>query len=270
MLLKVDAAQLEWRVKVFLSQDKLALREINDGFDLHTDNQQRFELPSRTIAKNWLYRMIFADAFGPNEFRGPAYAYANDADFMHVSTSVGWWEKRVRTFFTEKYTGIYEHGLASIRTAIDCGRITVPSGRFYLFKPYIWNGQMDWPRTHILNYPVQGFSADLMMVARLLIKERLFKLGLGKRALLINTVHDDVELDVDNDPELVYTICMLLEKCFQDIPQEFERRFGVVVNVPMSGEVKMGWTLYEEDMVKFKQQTFQEDWRQLYGKSVSN
>ena len=55
MLLKADAQQLEWRTKVFLSQDPVALREIQNNEDLHSDNQKFFQLPNRTIAKNFLY-----------------------------------------------------------------------------------------------------------------------------------------------------------------------------------------------------------------------
>jgi hypothetical protein len=33
--------------------------------------------------------------------------------------------------------------------------------------------------------------------------------------LLINTVHDDIEADVDNNPDLVYNTCIEMEKAFQ-------------------------------------------------------
>ena len=85
LLLKCDASQLEWRVKVFLAQDKVAMQEIEENLDLHTDNQKVFGLPSRLIAKIFIYRMIFADAFGPNGYDGPAYAYANDNEFSQTS-----------------------------------------------------------------------------------------------------------------------------------------------------------------------------------------
>jgi DNA polymerase I-like protein with 3'-5' exonuclease and polymerase domains len=263
MLLKVDAAQLEWRVKVFLAQDPVGMEEIQKSFPIHDNNKEVFGLPTKTIAKNFLYRMIFTDAFGDNGFDGPAYAYAHDADFAHVSTSQRFWRGVVEKFF-EKYQGVHKHSIALIEEATSTGKIVSPSGAFYLFKPVVtWGGQTDWPRTQILNYIVQGLSAQFVMIARLLLKKRLPELGYSDRALLINTVHDDIETDVDNDPELVYNISMLMEKCFSDIPAEFEKKFGVKVNVPMAGEVKMGWTLYEKEMVKFNKETFQEDWRKL-------
>src|SRR5258706_2521268 len=253
MLLKVDATQLEWRVKVWMAQDKVAMKEIIEQFDIHTDNKNKFGLPTRTIAKNFLYQMIFSDAFGEQGIRGPAYSYAHKADFQEASTSIKYWENVIEKFF-EKYQGIYNHSVELIRTATSTGKIIDPSGRFYTFSPLrTWSGQIDCPRTKILNYPIQGFSAVLVLIARLLLRQRLPNLGFSNRALLINTVHDDVEMDVDNDFELIVSVGQLLEKCFSDINQEFEKKFGVHIGVPMAGEVKVGWTLYEKDMQTLKE-----------------
>lgn len=102
------------------------------------------------------------------------------------------------------------------------------------------------------------------MEARLILAHRLQKRNYGDRVLLMNTVHDSIDLDVDNDPELCYNISILLQECFRDIPLAFKKHFGVDVNVPMAGEVKMGWTAFEDDMLKFKPDTFNNDWSKLY------
>ena len=267
MLLKADASQLEWRSKVFLSQDPIALREINNNEDLHSDNQKFFKLPTRTVAKNFLYRMIFADAFGERGYSSPAYAYANDPDFSHVSASVRYWEEVVGRFF-QKYPTIFDHGVSSIRTASETGLLVNPSGRFYKFAPFQYpSGDWDWPRTNILNYPVQGLAADFMILARKLAWRTIPS---SPEILFISTVHDDIELDVDNDPILCYNICIALEKCFTQIPQEFERLFGVKVNVPLAGEVKLGWTLFEDDMVKFNSKDFDQVWANVLTRRPSS
>ncbi len=263
MLLKVDASALEWRTKVFLAQDRTAIKEINEGLDLHADNQRTLGLPTRTIAKIFLYRAIFADAFGERGFAGPAFAYANDSDFMGTSTSAKFWETVIERLFT-KYEGVYTHSVGLIRTAIETGKIVSPTGRFYDYSP-IPNrkGTKDWPRTQILNHIVQGLAADFVMLARLMAGKRIPALGYGKNVLLINTVHDDLELDVVNDPEICYNVSCELEKCFQDIPIVFEKHYGVNVNVPLAGEVKFGMTLFEDDMVRFNKTTFEKDWTKL-------
>lgn len=240
------------------------MREIIDDLDLHTDNQTVFGLPSRLIAKIFLYRMIFANAFGDRGFRGPAYAYAKDPDFMPTSTSPKFWESVVEKFFG-KYEGVYEHSLACIRTAIETGRLEVPSGRFYEFTQVknSYTGRFEWPLTTILNYPVQGFSADVMKMVRLLLRSRLNAANYQGNVLLINTVHDDIELDVDNNPELVYNISILLESCFKDVDKVFAKNYGFDLNVPMAGEVKYGFSLHESAMVKFKPKTFEEDFTKI-------
>ena len=266
MLLKVDASQLEWRVKVLLANCPVGKKEILSGFDLHTDNQSKFELPSRTLAKIFVYRMIFADAFGDRGFAGPAYAYANDADFQAASKSPKYWENVVTKFF-EKYPAIYEHSRGLIKLAGDTGRLSVPSGRFWTFKlEEKYNGILDLPRTKILNYPVQGFSADLVQVARLNLWKATLELRSKGLVYFINTVHDDIELDVDNSPEVVYTISKEMEKAFFDIPVSFKRMYGSEIDVPMAGEVKYGFTLDEESMKKFKKDTFEQDYKEYLNK----
>ena len=65
MLIQADAKALEWWTAVWLSQDKTGMNEILNGLDLHTENQKAFGLPSRLIAKKYLFRTIY---------RGSAYA----------------------------------------------------------------------------------------------------------------------------------------------------------------------------------------------------
>ena len=249
MLLKADASQLEWRTKVFLSQDPVALREIQNNEDLHSDNQKFFQLPNRTIAKNFLYRMIFADAFGERGYSSPAYAYANDPDFCHVSSSVRYWEEVVGRFF-QKYPTIFNHGVSSIRTASETGLLINPSGRFYKFAPFQYpSGDWDWPRPNILNYPVQGLAADFMILARKIAWRTIPR---SPEILFISTVHDDIELDCANDPVLIAHVGHCLEKAFSSVPAEFERLFGVKVNVPLAAEIKVGMCLHEDSMVSLQ------------------
>jgi DNA polymerase I-like protein with 3'-5' exonuclease and polymerase domains len=59
MLIQCDASSLEIRVAAYLSQDKTLIQEIIDGVDLHTDNQERFGLPGRLIAKILNIRFLY-------------------------------------------------------------------------------------------------------------------------------------------------------------------------------------------------------------------
>lgn len=56
MLVNADVKALEWFVGSWLAQDKVAYEEIFQGKDQHTDNQTKFNLPSRLIAKVFVFR----------------------------------------------------------------------------------------------------------------------------------------------------------------------------------------------------------------------
>jgi len=264
VLIACDATALEWRVKCYLSQDSVGMREINENFPVHDDNQKVFGLPTRTSAKVFLYRLIFSDAFGEKGFKGPAFAYANDADFRGTSTSAKFWEAVIEKFFT-KYKGVYSHSVGLIREAIETGHIQSPSGRIYNYSPVSkWGGSSDWPRTQILNHIVQGFSADIVMIARRILWKRLQALD-WDWFLLINTVHDDIQADinVDNNPERVYNSCIEMRDCFRNTAKYLSKHYGIEMNVPMDAEAKFGFSLYEPDMVKFNEETFYRDYEKL-------
>ena len=96
MLLQADAKALEWVCATYLSQDQTAAKEIWDGTDQHTDNQLRFGLPSRLIAKTFVFRLIYG---------GSAYSYANDTNFTDVSRSESFWQNVIDEFYN-KYQGL--------------------------------------------------------------------------------------------------------------------------------------------------------------------
>ena len=81
MLLQADAKQLEWVGATYLSQDKTALDEIWASVDQHADNQERFGLPSRLIAKTFVFRLIYG---------GSSYSYANDPNFRDIGNETFW------------------------------------------------------------------------------------------------------------------------------------------------------------------------------------
>jgi DNA polymerase I-like protein with 3'-5' exonuclease and polymerase domains len=110
----------------------------------------------------------------------------------------------------------------------------MPTGRCYTFQSK--NGE--WPRTQILNYPVQGLGHDLMAIARVSLRKRLLKNNL--KSLLISTVHDSIVLDC---PEKEVDNCVqLVRDVFRDIPDNFKRLFGVEFNLPMRVEIEVGDT----------------------------
>ena len=235
MLIQADAKGLEWVVISWLSQDPVATQEILDGVDQHAENQQRFGLPERVIAKIFVFRLIYG---------GTEYSYANDPDFQGVSRSQNFWKDVIEKFYN-KYKGIARKHADWVREATVTGRISMPTGREYAFSPYINNrGESQWPRTKILNYPVQGLAADLMSIARVSLKRRLDALSpvLRNDVKLVSTVHDSIVADVAKD-SLLETVQEIIHGVFADIPSNFRGIFGIDFNLPLSCEITGGSNL---------------------------
>lgn len=235
MLLNADAKQLEWVAATYLSQDKTAIEEILNEVDQHSDNQSRFNLPSRLIAKTFVFRLIYG---------GSAYSYANDNAFKSIGNE-DFWQNVIDEFY-KKYSGLRGWHTKIVDDVKKHGKLVMPTGRFYYFEPEIKYNTAFYPRTKILNYPVQGLGADLMAIARVSLAKRLK----GKQDIkFVNTVHDSIMLDfcpkVWDNTELVE----LVTKCFEDIPMNFERLFKKEFNLPMRVECQIGRSWGEMEVI---------------------
>lgn len=237
MLIQCDASALEIRVAAYLSQDPVLIQEIKDGVDMHTDNQQRFGLPSRLIAKVLNFRILY----GGNEF-----SFANDPEFIPISKSKEYWKGVIDEYY-KKYKGIAKWHEALIREAVNTGKVVSPTGREYIFPKY--EGKIK--DTQVKNYTVQGTGADIMMLARVSFYNRLKKLNY-QNALLVNTVHDSIVLDVDENTVDVQKIISTMHEVFDDLPANFKKLFGVEWNVPMSCETMIGTNWEEMEVVERK------------------
>jgi hypothetical protein len=58
MIIQADARALEWICGAYLSKDRVAYQEIIDRVDQHSLNQKAFGLPSRLIAKKFVFRKL--------------------------------------------------------------------------------------------------------------------------------------------------------------------------------------------------------------------
>ena len=236
MLLNIDAKQIEWLAAVYWSQDPVGMEELHTEYDIHADNQKRLKLPTRLIAKTLLFRTIYG---------GTGYSFATDPEFSNYGGE-GWWDEKIATFLT-KYQGLRAwHERLYQRVVLDNGRLDLPTGRSYTFSPVLRRGagsrgEVNYPRTKILNYPVQGLAADLMAIARVSLYKRIKALNFNG-ILFVNTVHDSVVLDIKN--EIWYTISSelvnVVEEVFRDIPSNFKRLFDLDFNLPIRAEISAG------------------------------
>lgn len=234
MLINCDISGLEWICAVYLSQETVAMKEIADLVDQHADNQKRLGFPAgpdyRRIAKIFVFRLIYG---------GGAWSYANDPDFMGVSTSEKYWQGVIDQFY-DKYKDLHKWHTKIVQEVVGSGRLVMPHGRIYTYEK---DKRGEWPRTTILNYPVQGLGADLMMIGRISFFRRLKASNLI--GLLVSSIHDSLVVDapsekLDKLDNNCYNICMMLKNVIEDIPKNFEKLFKIPFNLPMKSEISYG------------------------------
>jgi DNA polymerase I len=230
-LVNADIKGLEVVVAAELSNDQVLKQEIRDRVDIHAVNQKAFKLgegkAGRLIAKIFKFRIIYG---------GSAYSYAHDPDFMGVSTSEKFWQKVIDAYY-EKYAGLKKWHIHIVEEVKRNGILTIPSGRYYQYFPKLkTNGEAKWPETTIKNYPVQGFGADLVMLAR--IEFIKWFLDSALEGYLVQTIHDS--LVVDTPSENCYTIGMLLQQSIEAVPNLCRKHFNYDFSLPVTCELSVG------------------------------
>lgn len=228
-LLNSDVANLEWRSLLELSGDKVGIQEILDGLDTHTDNQNRFGLPSRLISKVFLFRWIY---------RGSAYAYANDADFSSIGDQSFW--QNIIDAANKKYHGIYRYQEELIAHAKKYRFVRNHiTGVEYTINPTETRYGIRWPEPDIVNYPNQGFGADIVQLMRVEISKRIENANKERDVLLILTVHDSLLFDCRTVDDCIWTAHEL-----DDIARNFSdlwfSRYGRTLIVPHKFEHEVG------------------------------
>lgn len=194
---------------------------------MHSLNQDRFKLPDRVTAKRFIFKLLYG---------ATAYGYSVDSDFFGVGYSEKRWQKVIDEFYT-KYSGIARWHSSIIESAKTDGFLEIPSGRYYNYRPKQGaRGNWKWPLTTIKNYPVQGFGADLVKLARVQFYRRFAESGVEGE--FICTVHDS--LVVDTPSKNVYTIRDMLKESIEVVPQLCKETFGYEFSLPIWCEIQAG------------------------------
>lgn len=230
MLLNIDLKGTEWVAINWFAQDPVGCKEIRDGIDQHSVNQAHFGLPNRTVAKVFVFRLIYG---------GTSFSYCYDANFNWISKQPKYWQRVIDSFY-EKYGGIAKQHNAWMNEAIETSCLTLATGRFYRFIPFRRpDGSLKWPRTKILNYPVQGLGHDLTTIARVSLFKRIRKINeLASYVDFISTVHDSIVLDFP--ASALQALRPVVSSVSDDLPANFYKLFGVKFNLPIKFEMTIG------------------------------
>lgn len=243
MILNADVKSLEWITYLFISQDPTGIKEwlafcddpkLND---IHTGNQNDLALPSRFVSKRFLFRCIY---------RGPAFAYTCDPDFMPVSKSTKFWQGVIDRFF-EKYYGLNACHTRLIQEATRTGQTISPFGRVHEHQQSMTRQGLEWYVPDITNHINQGCGADVMVVARVLAYKRWCDLGLEGK--FISTVHDSIVADVPDKNVEAWARCIY--GVFKDLPQAISQAYKCDWNLPLICEI--GYGNNQKDLTEIKE-----------------
>jgi DNA polymerase-1 len=217
-IIEADFAQLEFRVAAFLSQDKVAIEEINTGFDVHAYTAKVISDAGQPTGRQDAKAHTFAPLFGAT---GYGRSKAEAAYYEH---------------FNKKYKGIAEWHKKLGDEAIRFNKITNVSGRQYAF-PEVTRRSNGTPShfTMIKNYPVQGFATgDVVPVVLNEMDARLNSF----QSCIVNSVHDSMVIDVHpNEKDQVLQIITDINECLDSL---IEKAYNVKMNVPLLLEAKIG------------------------------
>ena len=226
-IMEADFAQLEFRVAGYLSQDDVAIKEVAEGFDVHSYTAQVISEAGQPISRQEAKAHTFAPLYGATGFgRTPAEA--------------AYYEQ-----FTDKYSGIGGWHQDLAKEVLTHRTITTPSGRQFSF-PNVKrrrNGTIT-DFTAVKNYPVQSFAtADIVPTVLIEINRRLAPM----QSMLVNSVHDSVVIDVhpDEEQQVISLICDMNNELKSLIDDKFKINF----NVPLLLEAKMGVNWLEQQEV---------------------
>jgi len=217
-ILEADFAQLEFRTAAYLSQDKTAIKEINNGFDVHSYTAKVISEAGQKITRQEGKAHTFAPLYGAT-------------GFGRTNAEATYYKQ-----FTKKYKGIALWHSRLAKEALETGLITTPSGRQFAF-PEVQrksNGGVSY-FTQIKNYPVQSFAtADVVP----LILIRIYKALDKHRSCVVNTVHDSIVIDVHpNEVDIVLDIIRDTNKKMSTL---INSTFDIDFNLPLLLEAKIG------------------------------
>ena len=217
-ILEADFAQLEFRAAAFLSQDPVAMEEINTGFDVHSYTAKVITDAGQPTIRQEAKEHTFAPLFGAT---GYGRSKAEAAYYTH---------------FIEKYEGISDWHKRLADDAVRFLKITNVSGRQYAFPDVARRANGGVTHfTMIKNYPVQGFATgDVVPVVIVALEKAL----MPYQSCLVNTVHDSAVIDVHPDERDV--VIQVIENMNNNLVALIEEAYGITMNVPLLLEAKIG------------------------------
>ena len=224
---ELDQAQLEYRVAVFLGQDKNGLQDILDKVDAHAFTAEHVfgKVFMKAVYKSQEWTEMRTDAKS-RTFK-PLYGGQSGTDA----------EVKYYRAFCAKHKGIVAVQNEWKRSAVTTGKVTIPSGLTFWFPNtrilddgYITNS------TNICNYPVQSFATADIVPVGVTFQWHLMR-SAAMASFLINTIHDSSIGEVHPEEKVLYE--KIGELAHVEVVYAYLKSvYGVDFNVPLEVECK--------------------------------
>ena len=229
-IIEGDYSGLEFRTACELSRDAQGIADILEGKDIHRQTASIINQCSTTeVSKDARQRakaFSFLPLFGGTSYGHPPHIAAYLDGFYGI------------------YEGIHAWHQSLMTGTLKNGTVETPSGRQYFWPDVIrTKNQRVSNATQILNYPVQGFSADLVQLSCI----RAFRLFKQHNLLskLILTVHDSIV--VDTHPDEIEQVKGILTQAMTKVGEESEKLFNYKLVVPLDIEISGGINWLEQE-----------------------
>ena len=212
-----DYSQIELRVVAEISQDPALVKAYREGADVHRLTAaalMKVEPDKVTKENRQMAKPVnFGFSFGMQAKKLVVYA---EADYgVHMSEKQA---QKFRDSFFDLYEGVaawHEH-VKSVDMAAHVARSI--GGRLRYLEGDEYN--------EYFNHPVQATNADGLKASLPLVYQKLKQYG--GRARMIHMVHDEILLEVDDDPELIKATEQDLSDCMVAGAQPFFKSVPVV------------------------------------------
>lgn len=216
---EADGAQLEFRVAAHQGRDGVALGDIRDGVDVHTNTANVLtaagQPTTRQEAKSRTFRPLYGGSSG------------TDA------------EKEYNQFFKRRYKGIADAQQGWIGEVLRTGSLETEWGLRYYWPDtvaersgYVRNS------TAISNYPVQALATAEIIPLCLVAMWHVFAAN-GWPITIINTVHDSIvaQIKIGYEDKFTETARWALTEFAYEV---MSKLYGIELECQLGCEVKVG------------------------------
>lgn len=185
-----DFSQIELRVAALLAEDKRMMTSYKEGHDLHREtaaavlkiSPEKVTTEQRQMAKAVNFGLLYGQGC-----KGLSL-------YAQRSYGISMTEKEAencRELFFQTYPGIKEWQIKTTHLAKSLKMVRTPMGRVRDFE----KEEKGYRYTEALNTPIQGGAAEITLCSLI----RLEKILDWESARIVNTVHDEIILEVVED-----------------------------------------------------------------------